>query len=72
MHILKGDQKMGDALKGQMVIPDHRYHEFILNTVHCDMIRDYLLKEVTENETKDDVIRYVLRILGSDRSGRTD
>lgn len=63
---------MGEALKGQMIIPDQRYHEFILNTVHCDMIKDYLLKEVTENETKDDVIRYVLRILGCDRSGRID
>ena len=55
-----------------MLIPNEKYDEFVLNTVHVGMVKDYLLYEVKDDETKDDVIGNVLFLLGCDRGSRTD
>lgn len=55
-----------------MVIPNEKYDEFVLNMAHVGIVKDYLLHEVKDDETKDDVIGNVLFLLGCDRCSRTD
>lgn len=61
-----------DLLKGNMIIPNKRYDEFIRNTSKLEMIKDYVMYEVKEDETKTDVVANICWILGCDCGSRTD
>ena len=61
-----------DLLKGNMIIPNKRYDELIRNTSKLEMIKDYVMYEVKEDETKTDVVANICWILGCNRFGRID
>ena len=61
-----------DLLKGNMIIPHKRYDELIRNTSKLEMIKDYILYEVWEDERESDIVANICWILGCDRPGRID